>query len=281
MTRVLLAQLAPARGRPEANLAKMERALARARVDLAVFPELFLTGYRVGDRTHRLALRPESPTARALTDLARSSGAHLLVGGPVEGPRAGETSNAAIWVPPSGAIAWQTKRYLPSFGPFEEAHFFTPTDRSRAMELGRHRVGTAICYDTFFAEIFRELAADGAELMAIISASPVTSRRLFDKLLPARAVENGCPVLYVNRVGVEDGIVFGGGTGVWDVRGEQIPTESTGFAADEPEESVTVAEVDLDEPRRWRPFRPVLRDRATRPPAAGAAAPRDSGPMES
>jgi predicted amidohydrolase len=257
----------------------MGRALEGRQLDLAVFPELFLSGYRVGDRTHRLALSPGDPVATELAKLARSRGTHLLVGGPIEGPRPGETSNAAIWATPEGEMRFQVKRYLPSYGPFEEGHFFTPTDRSAPVPFGRHAVGLAICYDTFFPEVFRGLAVDGADLMAIISASPVTSRRLFEKLLPARAVENGCPVLYVNRVGVEDGIVFGGGTGAWDVRGEPIELRAGPMPGGASEELLFEGDVDLTEATRWRPFRPVLRDHSMRRQGVESHGPEPSEPI--
>jgi len=93
------------------------------------------------------------------------------------------------------------------------------------------------------------------------------------KLLPARAVENACPVVYVNRVGVEDGIVFGGGTGAWDTRGEPIPSVSLPLESIEPEEALMGVEIDLSEAGRWRPFRPVLRDVASRPNSARAGPP--------
>ncbi len=265
--RLLLAELAPALGDPSKNLEAIERTLRLARADLAVFPELFLSGSRVGDRVHTLALTPGDATYEALGAVARRTGSAIVVGAPVASPtRPGEVENAAILADPSGTVARQVKRYLPNFGPFEEGIAFTPTDASRALPALGHRVGLEICYDVFFPEVSRELALDGAEILVAISASPVTSRRLFEKLLPARAVENGIPLVYVNRVGVEDGFVFGGGSGVWDPRGEPVKLET--LKADLPvaEERVYAAEVDLSAVRRYRPFRPVLRDVASRPP---------------
>lgn len=187
-------------------------------------------------------------------------GGAILVGAPVTGPRRGEVQNAALLVggglPPSS----QPKRFLPNFGPFEEAKPFSPGPVSTVLRWGERQLGVGICYDAFFPEIFRALARDGAELLAIPSAAPVTSRRLFEKVLPARAVENAAPVVYVNRVGVEDGIVFGGGSGLWDARGEPVPLESLTVSGADDGERLLSGEIDLDEAARWRPFRPVLRD---------------------
>ncbi len=277
MTRLLLAQLAPVPGAVAANVDRIVTAVHGAPSDLAIFPELFLSGYRVGDRLHHLAVRPGDATWTRLSELARDQQTTLVVGAPViSQDRSGELQNVALVFRPDGSAGMQIKRYLPTFGPFEEGVPFTPTDESRPVPWGLHSLGLAICYDTFFPEIFRTLALAGAHLLVIISASPVTSHALFARLLPARAIENGLPVVYVNRVGVEDGIVFGGGSGAWDPRGEPVLLEELPLAELGPEDRLFRSEVDLTEAARWRPFRPVLRDHATRPgPRATTSADQD------
>ncbi|MGP8076822.1 MAG: carbon-nitrogen hydrolase family protein [Thermoplasmata archaeon] len=270
--RTLLAQLAPVPGDLGRNVERIAAAVRATRCDLAVFPELYLSGYRIGDRFHRLALKEGDASLAALRAVARDSGTTLVIGAPLASTeRAGEVHNAAIALLPDGGLKVQVKRYLPTFGPFEEGVPFTPTDTSAPMVLAGGAVGVEICYDVFFPEVSRQLALGGAGLLVVISASPVTSRRLFERLLPARAIENGLPILYVNRVGVEDGVVFGGGSGAWDPRGEPMPTTPVTFAPADPEESLSLVEIDLTESARWRPFRPVLRDVAGRagvPPSA-------------
>lgn len=259
--RAILAELAPRRGDVEANLARIESVVTAGEADLWAFPELFLSGYRVGDAFHRVALGPADPRLERLRRLASERRTTLVVGAPMVSPgRPGELENVALLVPPQGPPRWQVKRYLPTFGPFEEGVFFTPAGHSEPLAWGETRVGLAICYDAFFPEVARELALGGAHLLLILSASPVTSGRLFSKLLPARAVENALPVLYVNRVGVEDGIVFGGGSGAWDARGEPLAAERLPLPRAAPEEALLRFEVDLSQGPRWRPFRPVLRD---------------------
>ena len=279
--RLLLAQLAPVPGDLDRNVERLRAAVRAAPCDLAVFPELFLSGYRVGDRVHRLALRATDPAISALREVASASGTTVVVGTPVASrERSGEVHNAALAVTPSGDLRTQVKRYLPTFGPFEEGVPFTPTERSDPVRLSGATVGLEVCYDVFFPEVSRELALGGAELIVAISAAPVTSRRLFDRLLPARAIENAVPVVYVNRVGVEDGIVFGGGSGGWDPRGEPIASTPVPFAPAAPEESLALIEVDTHEATRWRPFRPVLRDIAGRSGFGGTDPSADRAPSD-
>jgi len=264
--RIALAELAPVPGDLEQNTARVADAAKAAHADVTVFPELFLSGYRVGDRFHRIALVEGDATGEALRSIARTERTALVVGAPVASrERRGETHNAALAVLPDGSCFVQVKRYLPTFGPFEEGVLFTPTDSSTPVGIGGHRVGLEICYDVFFPEVSRGLALDGAELLVNVSASPVTSRRLFDKLLAARAVENAFPVVYVNRVGVEDGVVFGGGSAAWDARGEPLPVTPVALPSLAPDERLVTVEIDPGEADRWRPFRPVLRDVAGRP----------------
>jgi predicted amidohydrolase len=267
--RLSLAQLAPAPHEVATNVDRIERVIAAAPADLAIFPELFLSGYRVGDQVHGLALSETSPPWQRLVELAHRSRTAILVGAPRRRPdRAGEVENVALLFAPSGPVHSQVKRYLPTYGPFEEGSYFTPTDRSTPLPLGAHRLGVEICYDAFFPEVTRGLSLAGADLLVNVSASPVTSRRLFEKVLPARAVENATPIVYVNRVGVEDGVVFGGGTNAWDARGEPIPLEAIPLEGSLAEERLLRLEIDLLDASHWRPFRPVLRDVDARPPTS-------------
>jgi (R)-amidase len=263
--RLLLAQLAPVRRDVERNLARLEEIVRAAPSDLAIFPELFLSGYRIGDGFHALAVHEGDRTTEVLRRTARDSGTSIVVGTPMaSAERPGEVRNAALAVLPSGAFGVQVKRYLPNFGPFEEGLAFTPTETSRPIAIAGHSVGLEICYDAFFPEVSRDLSAAGAELIVNISAAPVTSRHLFERLFPARAIENACPCVYVNRVGVEDGMVFGGGTGAWDPRGEPLPLTEVTVPGLSPKEAVVSLDFDLGAVARWRPFRPVLRDAAAR-----------------
>ncbi len=265
--RVVLAELDPRPADVRSNLGRVGEVVRAAPGGIVAFPELFLSGYHLGDRLRELALRPEDPAVAELGRLARETGTRLVVGAPVaSAERPGEVENVALVVDPSGSVRRQVKRYLPTFGPFEEGLVFTPAASSAPIPLPGLRLGVEICYDVFFPEVTRELAVGGAELLLNLSASPTTSRRLFERLLPARAVENGVPVAYVNRVGVEDGLVFGGGSGLWDARGEPLALEPLPVPGLASGERVVAAEVDLAASARWRPFRPVLRDVAARPP---------------
>ncbi len=97
LTRLLLGQLAPRPGEPHENMARIDRVVRATPSDLAVFPELFLSGYRVGDRFHHLALRPGDPAWTELVGVARASGTTIVVGALSSLPNGRESSRTSSW----------------------------------------------------------------------------------------------------------------------------------------------------------------------------------------
>lgn len=257
--RIALAEVRSRPGKVRENLCALEGVLAKAgRADLVAFPELHLSGYAIGDSVHSLSLGEGSPEFVILRETVSRRGCWVVVGTPFDNPeRRGETLNAALAMGPSGEWSITGKRYLPTFGPFEEGLEFTPAGDRKAVVMPEARLGIEICYEVFFPEISRSLALEGAELILVISASPVTSRPLFEKLLPARAVENATALAYVNKLGVEDSFIFPGGSCLYDPRGEEVQPEVVDLGEDG---RLLLYEVPLADYLRMRPARPVLRD---------------------
>jgi predicted amidohydrolase len=98
------------------------------------------------------------------------------------------------------------------------------------------------------------LAHNGAELILNLAASPTTSRPLFHRVIPARAIETTCFYAYSNNVGTQGSLTFAGESVIVDPRGKTI-AEMPSF-----EEGVIVCELSLEELYSFREARPVLRD---------------------
>lgn len=255
--RVVLCQRASVVGNLEANLDQVLADLDEhgPQADLVLFPELFLAGYNARDRHHELALGPDAPALEALRAKAREHGSTVIVGGPRRGHIRGVTHNAAFVVPPKGDVLAYDKVHLPNFNVFEEGLYFGPGRRGLLFEMpGGTKVGVVICYDLFFPEITKELALRGADVLACISASPVTSQPYFEAVLPARALETTTFVLYCNLVGTQDHLSFWGGSRVHDPLGGLLAEGPVG------EEGVITVDLDLDLVSLARKKRPVLRD---------------------
>jgi len=252
--KVALAQLDPSVGEKTKNLKKLEKAIVAANADLLLTGELYLSGYMARDAFAQLAEPIDGPSVKAVQALAAEHSVHVVFGMP---EREGETKrlfNTSVLVAPDGKVASYRKVFPANFGPFEEGLYFGRGDALTIVDTKLGRIGLLICYDTFFPELAKAYALAGADILAIISASPATSKPFFDRILPARAIENAMPILYANLVGTELNIVFQGGSQAIGPRGENL-----GKAADFVE-SVVAVDVDLRDVGPARTLRPTLRD---------------------
>jgi predicted amidohydrolase len=236
-----------------ANMAAVAAAVGRKEAALVAFPEMFLSGYAIGDDAQRLALTLDDDRWAPLVKACRKAKAHAIVGGPRKA-RAGITCNSAFLVGPDGVEAHYDKRALATFTTFQEGLFFQAGKASPVWETPVGKVGIGICYDLFFPEFHRAQAIAGADILLNISASPTTSQRFFEALLPARAIENAAFVGLSNLAGPQDGIVFWGGAQAHNPRGT-LMARTPGM-----EPGRILVEMDLDDLAPAREFRPTLRD---------------------
>ncbi|HUR63992.1 MAG TPA: carbon-nitrogen hydrolase family protein [Candidatus Thermoplasmatota archaeon] len=251
--RLALHSAAPRLGDVEANVAAVAKAVLAKEADLVAFPEMFLTGYAIGDDAQRLALRLDDERLEPLLKAAKKAKAHVVVGGP-RTPRAGLTHNSAFLIAPGGEVEAYDKRSLATFTTFQEALFFKPGREAKVWETDLGNIGLGICYDLFFPEANRRQALAGADLLLNVSASPTTSQRFFEALLPARAIENACFTAYSNLVGAQDGIVFWGGAQAHGPRGDRLGR------LEPMQPGRIVVAIDPDDLVPAREFRPTLRD---------------------
>ncbi len=263
--KVALHAAQPRLGNVAANVETVVQAVARRDADLHVFPELFLTGYNIGDDVQRLAFDGQDERLAPLCEAARAHGAHIIVGAP-RSVRAGIVRNAVACIDSEGDVTWIDKRVLPTFTTFREGLFFEPGPQQPIWRTRLGAVGIGVCYDLYFPEFHKQQVLDGADILVNISASPSSSRRFFEALLPARAIENAAFMLYSNNVGPQDGLVFWGGSAGFGPRGEMLG-QQTPY-----EEGHVIAEIDLSDLRAAREFRPTIRDSMPAWPRAGAGA---------
>ncbi|WP_215451011.1 carbon-nitrogen hydrolase family protein [Streptomyces sp. ATCC 21386] len=183
------------------------RCAADAGAGLVVTPEMFLTGYAIGDDIARLAEAADGDSADAVAEIAGRHGVAIVYGYP---ERAGETVfNSAQLVSAEGVrLANYRKTHL--FGCFERDHF-APGERSVVQaDLGGLRVGLLICYDVEFPENVRAHALAGTDLLVVPTAQMHPFQFVAESMIPVRAFENQMYVAYVNRVGREGEFEFVG-----------------------------------------------------------------------
>ncbi|CAM5325329.1 carbon-nitrogen hydrolase family protein [Streptomyces griseorubiginosus] len=200
-------------GRPgsvEGNLKVLDEAAASAAAAgaaLLAAPEMFLTGYAIGDDIGRLAEEADGEGADAVAEIAVRHGLAVAYGYP---ERSGDTVfNSAQLISADGTrLANYRKTHL--FGCFERDHF-TPGEQPVVQaELGGLRVGLMICYDVEFPENVRAHALAGTDLLLVPTAQMHPFQFVAESLVPVRAWENQMYVAYVNRVGEEGEFDFVG-----------------------------------------------------------------------
>jgi predicted amidohydrolase len=265
--RVTLAQLMPRPREVPANVARAREVVAESSAsDLVVLPELFLSGYQL-EEVEPLAIDLDGPEVRALGDAARTASTALVVGVAERTPAG--VANTALCIDRAGELAGAyRKTHL--FGAESEA--YVPGDSLSTVALDGRALGVMICFDMEFPEVPRTLAADGAELLVTISANPAPFELDHDLFARTRALENGLPHVYVNRVGEEEGVDFCGGSLALD--------PDAGVLAEAGREGERVLSAELGEPGRRDArtrYRELLREElyltATTSPSRPARAP--------
>jgi NAD+ synthase (glutamine-hydrolysing) len=220
--RIALCQINATVGDVDGNLEKVLASLAQAEdagADLAVFPELVLTGYPPED----LLLEHGFVEAnlRALDAVASATRGCVAVVGFVE--EALDLHNAAA-VCAGGKVhgVWR-KQHLPNYSVFDEQRYFVPGSGAGPLfVIGGVRVGVTICEDSWApAGPVYTHAARGAQLVVCLNASPyrvgVLAER--ERMLATRAADASCPIAYVNMVGGQDELVFDGASMLFDMDG--------------------------------------------------------------
>jgi predicted amidohydrolase len=256
--KIALCQISSKRENKKANIQTMEEYVLKAKqqnADLAIFPEMCLTGYVMHDQVYELAETIPGPTIEKMEYLAEKSGLHIIFGMPELSEKTKATIyNSAVLVGPNGLIGKYRKMYLPTHSVFEEKRYFRPGYEPAAFKTDIGNIGLTICYDIFFPEVFRITRLKGAQLIVCISASPAVRRRYFEILTSARALENTAFLAYVNLVGVEDGLQFWGGSRL------VLPTGDLALKAKYDTPDFVVGEMDYRDLRTAETFIPALKD---------------------
>ena len=239
----------------QANIKKIEKYIKKTKADIYVFGELSLTGYSLKDEIRDVAEDINGNSIKQIKKLAEKNKCYIVFGMPLKNNNVeGLIHNAAILVHPDGKIDIYNKWFLITFGPFEEKIFFDEGENLQIFNTKFGKIGLIICYDIFFPELCKLYSMQGANIIICISASPSTTRKYFETIIPARAIENTVFMVFVNLVGTQEDLVFWGGAQVYD------PLAKLLVKAPYFKESITTCEIDLDDIKIARANRPVLRD---------------------
>ncbi len=237
--RVTIGQINTTNGDFEANTARIISGIQQAKEqnsDLVVFPETCIQGYTSLDwfldrDVQRCALGPLDkilPATRGITAIVGTVRPSELTTGR-------RLFNSAAVIRNGELLGFSDKTLLPEYDVFDDPRYFQPAHERHLFSIDHHKLGVAVCEDfwndkTFWRErLYTNDPADelielGAQVLISINASPFNKGKMGQRcqMVSHRAKAANLPIVFVNLVGGNDGIIFDGASIVADANGRII-----------------------------------------------------------
>jgi predicted amidohydrolase len=218
-------RVALSQGSPRLNRSNLEDILTTVQssdADVVVFAELALNGYLLQDKVYEDAFTLEELTQLQEASLTRD----IVVGAAIK--EEGRTYNSALYFSEGKLLHIHHKMHLPNYGMFEEARYFFKGESIECFTTKHGKTAMLVCEDLWRASVIAKLSELKPDIIYVLAASP--SRDFSDEglliesqwnaLLSSTALLCSSYVIFVNRVGFEDGLGFWGGSRVITARGE-------------------------------------------------------------
>lgn len=183
--------------------------------DLVVLPEMFSTGFTMASATQAEPM--DGPTPRWLMAMAERY--QRVFCGSVVIRTAQGCYNRLLWAAPGQPLAWYDKRHR--FRMAGEHEHYAAGDARAIFELRGFRICPLVCYDLRFPVWSRNIG--DYDLLLYVANWPAARHSAWQRLLPARAIENLSYVAAVNILGVDgNDVAYAGGSGVWHPDGTAL-----------------------------------------------------------
>jgi N-carbamoylputrescine amidase len=271
LTRIALVQLpwAGDRARMKAHYRDLVAQAKAQGAALVCLPELSIAPYFPGRRDSSgfdwAEALPGGESEQFFAALARDHGVQI-VGSLFERTPDGHSYDTATLHDADGRLIGVTRKvHIPSGEGYHETDFFEAGDSYPVHDAGTLRVALPTCYDQWFPELARIYGLNGAEFIfypTAIGSEPtdpdIDTQDAWRTVMRAHAIANGVFVAAANRVGVENGVTFYGGSFVCDPMGRVL--------AQAGRDTTEVISADLDPQTlvHWRALFPLLRQRMPR-----------------
>ncbi|MFQ5944477.1 MAG: nitrilase-related carbon-nitrogen hydrolase [Anaerolineales bacterium] len=265
--RVALAQIESIDGDLEANIARHLERIQQAISDgaeLIVFPELGLTGDRIGADIPDVSLTHEAEELTPIADASRKI--DIVIGLSERGVvNLYNRYNSAFYYSQGSLLYRHRKLFLVNYSVFEEAKHYVPGNNLQAFDSRLGRLCVLVCNDMWHASAPYIGALDGAELVISPSATArgtlqehLDIPNIWDHMLHAYSGMMGFYTIFVNRAGVrkdpQEEHIYWGGSAIIDPRGQTV------VQAPFDDEALVYGEVDLETVAQQRFKAPILRD---------------------
>lgn len=230
------------------NLKMFERHFENLESDLSlvVLPEMFSTGF---------TMNPEKFSASALQEIPRwmkmmSEKFHFTIAGSSIAQGGTGFYNRFYFASPSREVEYYDKRHL--FRMSEEQNHYLPGQERKIFPVNEWHIMPQVCYDLRFPVWSRN--RNDYDILIYVANWPAVRQDVWDTLLKARAIENQCYVLGVNRTGKAPGIEYEGGSVALSPKGEIISRKSSGNL------NIMYANLDKDKMNAFREKFPAWKD---------------------
>ncbi|MCS6790407.1 MAG: amidohydrolase [Bacteroidia bacterium] len=203
---------------PQANIEYIDRLLDQQATEVWVLPEMWSTGFSM--EVER-AEDEGGPSLQAMRRWAREQQALIIGSVKVRLPGEPQGRNRAYGVYPDGSYTYYDKRHL--FRMAQEHLYYIPGTQQSVWIWKGWRIAVQVCYDLRFPVWARRSPTYDYELLIYVANWPAPRHEAWQKLLPARAIENQAYVLGVNRIGQDGkGHSYQGGSSLWSFKGEKL-----------------------------------------------------------
>ncbi len=216
--------------------------------DLIILPEMSLTGFTM--HSHRFAQEIDSEEMLFFINRSKKLKKHIFAG--LIEKEEGEFFNSLIHFNSDGLINARYRK-IHLFSMANEHKFYNAEKEPVITKTGNVHIGLSICYDLRFPELYRFYGKEKTEIIINIANWPVPRIEHWKALLRARAIENQCYMIGVNRIGKDPYNEYNGASSVYDPLGNEILTA-------EDEENVFTVDLDISKVYEVREKLPFLDD---------------------
>ena len=178
------------------------------RTEIVVLPEMFSTGFSM--QPELFAEPMEGDTVKWMKEIAADN--KIIITGSIIVKEKGNYFNRLIWMLPNGQSGYYDKRHLFAYG--EEDKHYTAGNKRLIASVKGWKINLQICYDLRFPVWSRQqntAAQSEYDLLIYVANWPEKRSHAWKTLLCARAIENQCFVVGVNRVGKDDKNIYHSG----------------------------------------------------------------------
>ncbi|MBN8867059.1 MAG: hydrolase [Solirubrobacterales bacterium] len=232
--------------------------------ELTLSPYFAITEDAVEEAAAYAEVIGDGPTSDLAREMAAETGAHVHASLYEKAEDGGIGFNTAICYSPEGELVARTRKlHIPITAGYYEDRYFRPGDTGYpVVGVGEARFGFPTCWDQWFPELARAYSLAGAEVIVYptaIGSEPdhpdFDTEPLWERVIVGNGIANGTFMIAVNRIGTEGPLTFYGSSFISDPYGRVL------VQASRYEDSVLIADLDLDQREDWLTLFPFLTTR--------------------